>query len=322
MRKQRLYLAVVFGVAMLVFLFLYAQRRPLAPVPMRAWPAAAGPTLGLPPGPAPTLGAAGTLAEGVAPSLDAAPGAPLTDKQMAAVQEAMAKLTPPPSQAGPGEAPRAPTPRELMQQDREAIVAEAYDDLFKQLNLTDREQLRLRQVLSLKPLFRGGPGGGGAAPAATGQPEAATEDLDSVEGTVRSILGAERYEVYRDYRATLPSRLFIKQYEQTLAAVGSSLGADRQAGLIQIVAEEAPAVAIPAPIASAADIGRLGAEMDINIEKRAASNLRIATRASAILDGPQLQALQALQESNLQKDRAAAGAYRQLAQPPPLPPRQ
>jgi hypothetical protein len=62
--------------------------------------------------------------------------------------------------------------------------------------------------------------------------------------------------------------------------------------------------------------------MDINIEKRVASNLRIATRASAILDGPQLQALLALQESNLQKDRAAAGAYRQLAQPPPLPPRQ
>ena len=321
MRKQRLYLAGAFGVAMLVFLFLYAQSRPLAPVPMRAWPAAAGPTIGLPPGPT-TLGAAGAPAEGVAPSLDAAPGASLTEKQMAAVREAMDKLTPPPSQTGPGEPPRTATPRQLMQQDREAIVVQAYDDLFKQLNLTDREQLRLKQVLSLKPLFRGGPGGAGAAPAATGQSEVATEDLDSVEGTVRSILGAERYEVYRDYQATLPSRLFIKQYEQTLAEVGSSLSADRQAGLIQIIAEETQAVAPPAPIASAADIGRLGAEMDIDIQKRAATNLKVVTRASAILDDLQLQALQNLQESNLQKYRVAAGAYRQLAQPPPLPPRQ
>lgn len=243
--------------------------------------------------------------------------APLTEKQMAAVREAMAKLTPPPSQTGPGEPPRPATPRQVMQQDREAVVVQAYGDLFKQLDLTDREQQRLREVLSLKALFRGGSASAGAAPAAGGQPEVATEDLDSVEGTVRSILGAERYDVYRGYQATLPSRLFVKQYEQTLAAVGSSLSADRQAGLIQIIAEEAQAVATPAPIASPADIGRLGAEMDIYIQERAASNLKIATRASAILDGPQLQALQALQESNLQKDRAAAGAYRQFAQPLP-----
>ena len=322
MRKQRLYLATVFGVAMLVFLFLYVQRRPLAPVPARAWPAAAGPTLGLPPGPAPALRAADTPAEVAAPSLDPAVATKLTEEQIAAVREAMDKLTPPPSQAGPGEPPRPATPRQVMQQDRETIVVQAYGDLFKQLDLTDREQLRLREVLSLKPLFRGGPGGADAAPAATGQPEVATEDLDSVEGTVRSILGAERYEVYRDYQATLPSRLFIKQYEQTLAEVGSSLSADRQAGLIQIIAEEAQAVATPAPIASAADVGRLGAEMDIDIQKRAATNLKVVTRASAILDDLQLQALQNLQESNLQKYRVAAGAYRQLAQPPPLPPRQ
>jgi len=316
MRKQRLYLVVAFGVAMLVFLFLYVQRRPLAPVPARAWPAAAGPTLGLPPGPAPALRAADTPAEAAAPSLDPGLAAKLTEEQMAAVREAMDKLTPPPSQTGSGEPPRPATPRQLMQQDREAIVVQAYGDLFKELDLTDREQLRLREVLSLKPLFRGGPEGAGAAPAAVGQPAVATEDLDSVEGTVRSILGAERYDVYRAYQATLPSRLFVRQYEQTLAALGSSLGADRQAGLIQIVAEEAPAVPTPVPIASAADIGRLGAAMDIYIEERAASNLKIATRASAILDGPQLQALQALQESNLQKDRIAAGVYRQFAQPP------
>jgi len=315
MRKQRLYLATVFGVAMLVFLFLYVQRRPLAPVPARAWPAAAGPTLGLPPGPAPALRAADTPAEVAAPSLDPAVATKLTEEQIAAVREAMDKLTPPPSQAGPGEPPRPATPRQVMQQDREAIVVQAYGDLFKQLDLTDREQLRLREVLSLKPLFRGGPAGAGEAPAAAGQPEVATEDLDAVEGTVRSILGAERYDVYRGYQATLPSRQFVKQYEQTLAAVGSSLGADRQAGLIQIVAEEAPAVATRAPIVSAADIGRLGAGMDIYIEERAASNRKIIERASAILDGPQLQALQALQESNLQKDRVAAGTYRQFAQP-------
>ena len=214
--------------------------------------------------------------------------------------------------------PREPSFRTTMKaaarQAREKLVEQSYGDLFGQLDLTDEELGRLKKMLLLAPHTSGRPP---ADPAPEEGVEnavrnAPTSAAAALQNALRSLLGQERYEVYRDYEATLPGRWLVKQYDSHLVSLGTPLTQDQEGQLLAIVVEERQDLPSVSAASAVQDLPGMVDKMAASLEAQRKSSAAILARAGALLDGQQLTGLRELEERRAEKQQRSLEAYRQL----------
>lgn len=183
--------------------------------------------------------------------------------------------------------------------------------LFRKLNLEAEELTMFKRLLAEKE-------GAEFDVVAVGQrvaesplsPEDLRETIRTVkarvEGEIENSLGAQRYEIYRDYERTLPQRATVAQLEQRLSYSKTPLATEQAEALVHILAEHAPAkdgvVAAPAAFVASGD--------EALQSIRAGSGAAVVSdealgRAQGMLSPGQYSALQQIQSEQLSALRAS-----------------
>ena len=197
---------------------------------------------------------------------------------------------------------------------REKLVEQSYGDLFAQLDLTDEELGRLKKMLLLTPHISGrataAPPPGRETDEA--QRNAPTTPAAALENALRSLLGQERYDVYQDYKATLPGRWLVRQYDHHLTSLGSPLSEDQEGRLLAIVVEERQDLPSVSAVSAIQDLSGMVDKMAASLEAQRQSSAAILARAGTLLDGQQLTGLKELEERRTEKQQRSLAAYRRL----------
>jgi len=151
--------------------------------------------------------------------------------------------------ANQGEPPTAlmenPDFLEAYQIYREGMLDSRYAELFRRLNLSPAELAAFKHLLAEKDnlaldvvaISENSPGG----PLSPDQARAGmlTAQAEN-ENSIRSALGNERYDQYRDFEDTIPQRATVAQLERRLSYSDAPLTAAQADSLVKVLADNSP----------------------------------------------------------------------------------
>jgi hypothetical protein len=154
--------------------------------------------------------------------------------------------------AGPiapaGDAPKSllddPDFLRAFEQYREGMLDARYAGLFSRLNLNADELVAFKRLLAEKDSMALDVVAVGQAVAAGAMPpEAIGEGVQAaqadLENSIRTALGSDRYDTYRDYEATMAQRATVDQLERRLSYSNTPLSPGQVDPLVKILAQNA-----------------------------------------------------------------------------------
>jgi hypothetical protein len=129
---------------------------------------------------------------------------------------------------------------------REGMLDARYAELFRRLNLSADELATFKHLLAEKDnLALDVIAVSEAAPAGTVPAEVARAGMavaqSDIEASIRSALGNERFDLYRDFEDTLAQRATVAQLERRLSYSTTPLSPVQAESLVRVLAAHAPA---------------------------------------------------------------------------------
>jgi hypothetical protein len=127
---------------------------------------------------------------------------------------------------------------------REGMLDLRYADLFRRLALSPEELAAFKRLLAQKDslaldvvaVTQSIQGGGNDGIL----PDQVRSEQSEIEQSIRSTLGDERYDAYRDYESTMAQRATVAQLERRLSYSPAPLGSEQADSLVKVLASNAP----------------------------------------------------------------------------------
>jgi len=208
-----------------------------------------------------------------------------------------------------------PAMKKMMRQQQAATMDMMYGPLFKELSLSPEDMARFKELLldrQMKAVESGGmfmklQGEDGDKTTVMNDLAAQQKEFDS---QMKTFLGEERYEQYKDYSETMAERMAVNQLSQQLASGPNSINDDQSRQLLEIMRQEKKSVT---PV-----LGETGADpanmsnwqamlsedrMNEFFKQREEINQRVLERSKAVLTPEQLTAFATHQSNQLQMQR-------------------
>jgi len=223
-----------------------------------------------------------------------------------------------------------PAMKDFLRTQQKTVLQKMYGPLLKDLNLPAEQKDQLMTALldhQMSTIEQAGtmfkPEGGDAAAAA----QSLQDKEKQFNEQIKTMLGADQYTQYEEYKKTMGERLVLDQFKQQLADGSSPLQDEQTKSLLQIMKEEREKV----PPVIAKQDGQNPVNMaqqltDENLDKQfqwqTDLNQRVAERAGQVLTPAQLkefadfQTQQAgLQKASMKMAREMFGGGKAPAQP-------
>ncbi|HVU17570.1 MAG TPA: hypothetical protein VHD32_11630 [Candidatus Didemnitutus sp.] len=127
---------------------------------------------------------------------------------------------------------------------REGMLDLRYADLFRRLDLTPDELSAFKRLLAQKDSLAldvvAVSQAIEAPPSAGLVPPQVRSAQSEIEQSIKSTLGDDRYDTYRDYESTMAQRATVAQLERRLSYSASPLSPAQSDGLVKVLASSAP----------------------------------------------------------------------------------
>lgn len=210
-----------------------------------------------------------------------------------------------------------PAFREAQREQLRAALPQNYPGLAEELGLTAQEAAALFDLLSKHQTTMLGnmaPAGPADESAVRAMQAAAQEMRRSQEAELAELLGSSRYEQWKEYQQTLPSRQRVERLRAVLASGESPLREDQAKSLVTVLASEQKRRAEQAGnVAARPAVTDPRAAMELeeeNLRRTEESNRRVLENARYHLDGAQVAVLDRMLQQELTMSRAFQGARR------------
>ena len=210
---------------------------------------------------------------------------------------------------------------EALSRQHHAMLDTRFAALFRRLNLAPEELAAFKSLLVEKEnvaldvvtVSEALPDGPLSPDALRASIRAAQEQ---VEQAIHGSLGAERYEMYREFERTLPQRATVAQLERRLSYSDAPLSSSQAESLTQIMVNLAPTRPVLEPAAVVSVLLRSGVPEAVPMLPTTVATGRVTdpvvAQAQTLLSPVQLQALRELQQEQEAAERAAE-LIRQIA---------
>lgn len=139
-----------------------------------------------------------------------------------------------------------PKMREMIKSQQKAamgpIIAKQYSDLMKQLNLTPEQAATFKDLLQQKMLAGADAGMSmfDDSMDASQRADAAKQikaQTDSFDSQIKQFLGDDNYQAFQTYEKSVPDRMSVGQFSDTLTGTPTALSSDEQQQLIQAMSD-------------------------------------------------------------------------------------
>ncbi|HEX7013057.1 MAG TPA: hypothetical protein VF161_09925 [Steroidobacteraceae bacterium] len=223
-----------------------------------------------------------------------------------------------------------PEYREAMLAQQKASLSRMYPDLAEEINLTDDEAERFATLLAEQQLRSMEMG-----MAWSTQPESPAEAEERLrrfreqekanQAELEQLLGAQRYQAWKEYQETLGARYQVNELRSLFAAQGVPLQEELTKPLMSAMADEqrremeeaarvfATSGRTQASVSSRGLVPMLGLD-EGSAERLAQSQRRVREALSPYLTAEQLEVLEAEQETQLELHRASLRVMRKQAE--------
>jgi hypothetical protein len=209
-----------------------------------------------------------------------------------------------------------PEARETLRRQQLTAMRYINADLAKTIGLSKDEEQKLHALLADQNLRM--------------MEQTFHQDPNDIEGTARKsadlmaqneaeltqLLGASRFEQYKNYQDSMPERMQVRHLRDRLDS-GVALTEDQEKRLVAIMREERETMVSEAlkgatPAASTADMNRQRAALyDARTEAQESANQRVRDRAATVLNAEQLKAFTDLQNEQTDMQRVTRRLMRE-----------
>lgn len=167
--------------------------------------------------------------------------------------------------------PKDPEFREAQRAQMRASVSQNYTDLAKGLALTPDETNAMFDLISKNLLdsMAGAMASNDGHPPDEAAMRAVYEGRQEQENNVRSLLGSDRYQKWREYQQTLPARQQVNQLRGALSSSGQSLNDEQVSSLVVSLSTEQKRSAQEQSLAARGMAGSLTRRTTSGAQKRA-----------------------------------------------------
>jgi hypothetical protein len=213
-----------------------------------------------------------------------------------------------------------PAMKEMLRSQQQAMVQKMYGPLLKDLNLNPEEKERFTQLLldhQMSVVEQAGTLFGEGDAGRTEAAKAVKEKEKEMEGSLKALLGDDRFAQYQDYKTTLGERMQLDQFRQRLEGGTVPLQDDQMKALMQVMKEERDRVPPVVPNKSSENASDLAKSMtDEMIEKQSQwqteLNRRVQERAGQVLSPEQMKEFAGFQEQQINLQKAGMKMAREL----------
>lgn len=199
---------------------------------------------------------------------------------------------------------KSPEMREMIKAQQKLVLGpmleQNYAALFRQLNLPDEQKNQLRALLEQRMLASTESGmellGGDSDPAKREETmKKIKDDTEAMTAQIKQLLGDANYSQFESYEKTLPERMQLNQYNQTIAGSELQLKPEQEQQLLDAMAAERTGMNWAAGSAgqpqSADAVMEMFSEAGMNrfAEQKAQVDQRVLARAQGILTPQQYE---------------------------------
>lgn len=220
------------------------------------------------------------------------------------------------TRALPGNPLENPATQKMMASSMKASLDQRYGGLFRQLKLSPAELEKLKDLLTERQMSAIDAMNAARTQGVSlaGVPALVSKVQEDVDGSIRTLLGDERFNRYQDFNQNIASYSLLDQIERRLSYTNAPLQPAQSEALLRVLVETAPtAGAGPGTVVVGNNAAFVGAAPMIGMGGQSQISEATLARAGTVLDPAQTEVLRQLQTEQqnqvnlMQTLRAEAG---------------